>query len=86
MTLSIKDPRADRMARELAKQTGQSITEVIVEALSMRLALEERRRAVNAHLLQEIEEIAIYCASLPIGDNRSDDEILGYDNQGIPIG
>ena len=35
-------------------------------------------------LLEEINEIADHCASLPVLDNRSTDEILGYDANGLP--
>jgi hypothetical protein len=33
MALSIKDPEADRLARELAARTGETLTEAIVVAL-----------------------------------------------------
>jgi hypothetical protein len=34
MALSIKDPEADRLARELAARTGETLTEAIVVASS----------------------------------------------------
>ena len=33
-----------------------------------------------------ISAIALRCAALPVLDDRSDDEILGYDQHGLPVG
>ena len=44
MALCIKDPEADRLARELARQTGESLTQAVVVALRERLQRERRRR------------------------------------------
>ena len=43
MALSIKDQEADRLARELAARTGETLTEAIVVALRERLARETGR-------------------------------------------
>ncbi len=37
MVLNIKDPEAERLARELAARTGETITETVVKALRERL-------------------------------------------------
>lgn len=84
MPLSIKDPEADRLARAVATATGETITQAVVTALRERLAREERKRADNDALLEEVLEIGRHCASLPIQDKRSADEILGYDEHGLP--
>lgn len=84
MPLSIKDPEADRLARDLAARTGETITEAVIGALRSRLAQVERRTESRALLVQDILEIGRHCASLPALDDRSDDEILGYDEHGIP--
>jgi antitoxin VapB len=85
MALSIKDPEADRLARQLAKATGETLTQAIVTSLRERLAREETRkqRDVERQVAETIE-IARHCASLPLLDTRSDDEILGYDENGLP--
>ena len=44
MTLSIKSERADRLARDLAELTGESITDAVVASIEARLDLERRRR------------------------------------------
>lgn len=82
MALSIKDPETDRLARALALATGESLTEAIRRALEERLARETRRsrRGFDA----EIRRIQECVARLPVIDPRSAEEILGYDEHGLP--
>ena len=83
MTLSIKNPQADRLARQLAAATGESLTDAVIQALRERLErITGRRRA--AGLGDEIARIQERIARLPRLDERSDEEILGYDEQGLP--
>jgi antitoxin VapB len=84
MALSIKSPEADRLARQLAAVTGETITIAITIAMRERLAREERRRRNNRSLASELMEIGRHCSSLPVLDPRSSDEILGYDENGLP--
>ena len=84
MALSIKDRETERLARELAERTGESLT------LATRRALEERLRRVGggarrASLLEDLAEIRRRLRALPVIDPRSADEILGYDRNGMPI-
>ncbi len=83
MALSIKHPEADRLARELAARTGESLTEAVLNALRERLARETRRRPTRP-LREELRAIRERCARLPILDRRTPDEILGYDERGLP--
>ncbi len=83
MPLSIKDPETDRLARELSKATGESITNAVAIALQERLE-RVRGRASGPGLAQELTAIAVRCAQLPVIDDRSEDEILGYDEHGLP--
>jgi antitoxin VapB len=84
MAISIKAPEADRLARELVAVTGETITEAVIVAMRERLAREERKQQNSDSLLEEIRAISHHCASLPVLDTRTDDEILGYDENGIP--
>ena len=84
MPLSIKSPEADRLARQLAKTTGESITVAVTVAMRERLAREERKRENTEALLADIRAIVDHFASLPVLDTRSADEILGYDENGLP--
>ena len=83
MTFNIKDPEADRLARELAAETGESLTGAVTTAVRERLERVRARRGVR-RLADELDEIAARCAALPVLDDRSADEILGYDEHGLP--
>jgi len=83
MALSIKDRETERLARELAERTGESLT------LATRRALEERLRRVGgavrrASLLEDLAEIRRRWSALPVGDHRTADEIIDYDRNGLP--
>jgi antitoxin VapB len=83
MALNIKDPTADRLVRELAAQTGETITTAVTIAVRERL---ERigRMAPPEVRLQRIRAIAKRAAARPVIDHRTDEEILGYDEDGLP--
>lgn len=80
MALSVKNEEADRLARELAGTTGESITEAVLVALRERLERERGRRGVAGALTRLVEELAGY----PVLDPRPTDQILGYDDHGLP--
>lgn len=83
MALSIKKAETERLARTVAKETGESITEAIEQSLRERL--ERLRRKRQAKLLSEsVEDILRRVDKLPTLDTRSEDEILGYDEYGVP--
>jgi antitoxin VapB len=83
MALSLKDPEADRLAREVADRTGETLTGAIVVALRERLA-RLRGRPRRRPLRDDLREIGRRCAALPTLDERTEDEILGYDQRGLP--
>jgi len=82
MALSIKSAEADRLARELAAETGENLTEAIVVALRERLQREHARRrsSVDARLRRLRADVA----SMKVIDSRHPDDILGYDDHGLP--
>jgi antitoxin VapB len=84
MPLSIKDPEADQLARNLAHRTGESITQTVIIALRERLAREQRKEEAIDSLVEEVMDIGRHCAALPLLDARSPDEIIGYDENGLP--
>ena len=84
MPLSIKDPEADQFARNLAQRTGETITQAVITALRERLAREQRKDETIENLVEEIMDIGKHCAALPLLDARSADEIIGYDERGLP--
>jgi antitoxin VapB len=83
MSLNIKNPEAHRLARELAEVTGGTLTEAVTEALRDRLAEARMKDSVDL-LLKEVREIQAFVADLPDRDTRTPEEILGYDDRGIP--
>lgn len=83
MALSIKHPEADRLARELSRVTGESLTDAVMRALRERLVRHQgRTKAVS--LSERLRALRLKSAALPVLDDRSADEILGYDEQGMP--
>lgn len=83
MALNIKNDEADRLARELAELTGESLTEVVIEALRERLQ-RESGRMLSFGLREDLVRIQQRIAKLPRLDARSDEEIIGYDETGLP--
>lgn len=82
MALSIKTDEADRLARELAAETHESLTEAVTNALRERL---ERVRAEHqADLVYRLERLVVEYDALPVRDRRTADEIIGYDDDGLP--
>jgi antitoxin VapB len=84
LALSIKAPEADRLARQLAATTGETMTDAVIVAIRERLEREQRKRQDTAALIEEIRAISHHCASLPVLDTRTDDEIMGWDENGLP--
>jgi antitoxin VapB len=84
MALSIKLPEADRLARRLAATTGETITVAVLQAIREKLQREERKRESKRQLIADLMAIAHHCASLPVLDDRTEDEIMGWDENGLP--
>jgi antitoxin VapB len=83
MVLHIRDPEAERLARELAARAGQPITRVLVEALRAKLQ-REKAKATFPRLNDEIMAIGRRTAALPRRTGLAVNEILGYDERGMP--
>lgn len=83
MALSIKHPEVDRLARELAARTGETLTEAILTSLQERLS-RHASRTPTPPLRDKLRAIRKRCAALKVLDERTPDEILGYDEKGLP--
>jgi antitoxin VapB len=83
MALSIESQEAERLARLIAEETGESIADTVEQALRDRLERLQRRQRASV-TVERLLEIANRVASLPRLDNRTPDEILGYDENGLP--
>lgn len=83
MPLSIKNEATERLARQVARETGESLTEAIQMSLQERWERLKRRR--KGHILSgQIEDLLRRVDALPGLDSRPEDEILGYGEDGIP--
>ena len=76
MALSIRNPKAEKLARELAAESGENITQAITRALEERLQ-RLRGRSAAIDLVEEIMKISRRCSEIPDQDQRSPDQILG---------
>ncbi len=83
MALNIRNIETERLAARLAKLTGETKTQAVRVAVRERLERIQRRRS-GRRLADELDEIARHCASLPVLDSRTPDEILGYGDDGLP--
>ena len=83
MALSIKDPETERLARSLAQLTGENITTATRRAIEERLA-RVGGQSHTATLLEDMAEIRRRWSALPIVNDQTPEEILGYDEHGLP--
>jgi antitoxin VapB len=83
MPLNIRSEETEELATALAKLTGETKTEAVTQALRERIQRVRRARA-KRRLADELDEIALHCSTLPVRDPRSADEIMGYDENGLP--
>ena len=83
MPISIKNIETEILARKLADLTGETLTETIRGAVAEKY---DRLRTARSgrSLTDELNEIALRCASRPVVSRLSADEILGYDEFGVP--
>jgi antitoxin VapB len=83
MAMSIKNDETERLARQVARETGESLTEAIRNSLQERWErLKARRR--SQVLTGQVEDLLRRVDALPNLDSRPEDEILGYDESGAP--
>ena len=83
MALNIRNAETEQLATELAQLTGRTKTEAVTEAIRDHLERLQRERSGRT-LADELDEIGRRCAKLPVRDGRAADEILGYDENGVP--
>jgi antitoxin VapB len=81
MALNIKDRRVRELARQLADLTHTTLTGAVKLALEEALA---RRHEPSDGTLARLNAISNQCSKLPLLDSRTADDILGYDDTGLP--
>ena len=83
MPLSINDPQAEALVRELTVKTGETVEQAVMRSVK------ERLQRLAAHedqvlLADELNKLALSYASQPVADPRNPDEILEYGEDGLP--
>jgi antitoxin VapB len=83
MALNIRNPETEQLVDALVKLTGETKTDAVTRALRDRLTRIRRERS-GRRLADDLDAIALRCAQLPVRDARTPEEILGYDEDGVP--
>ncbi|MDE0177071.1 MAG: type II toxin-antitoxin system VapB family antitoxin [Gammaproteobacteria bacterium] len=83
MALNIRNPEAEMLAADLARLTGETKTAAVTRALREQLSRVRRDRS-GMGLAGRLVAIGKECAALPVLDDRPAEEILGYDEDGLP--
>lgn len=82
MSLNIKDPAAHSLAQRLAKETGETMTQAVTEAIRERLERVRRLRKPEA-TVAELLAIGHRCAQTRTGKPIDHGDLL-YDERGLP--
>jgi antitoxin VapB len=84
MALSLKDLETDRLAREVSRLTGESLTEAVRTSLSERLARERLRRGLpKVSLAAQLDALAMELPALADVGSRAHGEGIEYDENGM---
>lgn len=83
MSLYIRNEETDRLARELAQRTGESLTDAVTKALRERLERTPAPLRTREEKLAFLKEVQERIAKLPVLDPRDPDDML-YDEYGLP--
>jgi len=81
MGISIENYRTEQLARQVAEETGETLTSAITIALQERL-LRLREKKTAPDVFEKIMNISRRCAALPRLDPRLPDDIIGYNSNG----
>jgi antitoxin VapB len=82
MSLNIKEPEAHKLAQQLARETGETMTAAVIQAIRERLEAVRRRRKRDA-MHAALTAIAKRGASLYKGPYADHADLL-YDEKGLP--
>jgi antitoxin VapB len=86
MGILIKNSSTEAKVRKLAKRTGRSLTAAIDYAVEQELAKLAAPRRKSGYVDREkLSAVLRYFDSLPVDDPRSHEEIMGYDDLGLPM-
>jgi antitoxin VapB len=83
MALSIKSIQAEQLVRDVAEKTGESLTGAILTALQERMDRLKNQRRTQV-LTSQLDDILRRVDAMPTLDTRPENEMLGYDDDGLP--
>ncbi|HAI67919.1 MAG TPA: hypothetical protein DCM38_00610 [Gammaproteobacteria bacterium] len=83
MALTLNHPEANNLVKELISYTDETLTQAVLNALREKIQKEKEKRKHTVSMKEELLQIGKECAALPILDNRTPEEILGYNNNGV---
>lgn len=78
-TLYVKNPAAHRLAAQLSKRMGVTLSDAVIYALEDQI--QKTGRPLNR---TRVDAVCGKIGALPVLDARAPEEILGYDDFGIP--
>ncbi len=78
-TLYIKNPAAHSLAEKVSKKMGVTLTEAVIRSLKV-----QAQGQVRPIDWKKVDAIQKKIAAMRLLDSRTDDEILGYDEFGLP--
>lgn len=78
-TLYIKNPSAHRLAEQVSKRMGTTLSDAVIRALEDKI--QKTGRPLNR---AKVDALCVKIGALPVLDTRTPEEILGYDDLGIP--
>jgi antitoxin VapB len=88
MVITIDDRQLDEELREAARAAGQTVDQLVIGAVREKLAMSPRKdrgltESERAEMRRSVQEIVDHIETLPILDDRSADEIMGYNERGM---
>jgi len=85
MGVIVKNPTTEAKIRKLAARTGETLTEAIDHAVEERLErLGPAKRKGRVDRKRLAAALAYFDALPKINEHLTDDEIIGYDENGVP--
>jgi antitoxin VapB len=78
-TLYIKNPAAHSLAEKVSKKMGVTLTEAVIRSLQVQVR--GQARPID---WKKVDAIQKKIAAMPVLDARTPNEILGYDEFGLP--
>ncbi len=84
------DPETERLARRLAAAANKPLEQIVREAIAAQawglgiIPPAPSRKVPSAEIRSATDDVVARLRALPILDPRTPDEILGYDDHGLP--